>query len=155
LITELKYKPQLDVFANAGLNAIYLPTFNRLGISAGLTFSWNLYDGNQRKLEKNKSNVSINTLQFEKNHFITQQEINKDKIKSQLNSLSERTALIQDQLKQYEILYSAYENELKQGLISVMDFKNLLKDITAKKQDYLLLSMEKQLLINSYNYWNY
>jgi len=36
-----------------------------------------------------------------------------------------------------------------------MDFKNLLKDITAKKQDYLLLRMEKLLLINSYNYWNY
>lgn len=154
-ITELKYKPQLDVFANAGLNAAYLPTFNRLGISAGLTFSWNLFDGNQRKLEKNKSTVSINTLQFEKNHFITQQEINKDKIKSQLISLNERTALIEGQLKQYDILYGAYQNELKQGLISVMDFKNLLKDITAKKQDYLLLSMEKQLLINSYNYWNY
>ena len=154
-ITELKYKPQLDLFANAGLNAVYLPTFNRLGISAGLTFSWNLYDGNQRKLEKNKSNVSINTLQFEKNNFITQQEINKDKIKSQLNSLSEKTALIGNQLKQYDILFTAYENELKQGLISVMDFKNLLKDITAKKQDYLLLGMEKQLLINSYNYWNY
>jgi hypothetical protein len=69
--------------------------------------------------------------------------------------LSEKTALIGDQLKQYDILFTAYQNELKQGLISVMDFKNLLKDITAKKQDYLLLGMEKQLLINSYNYWNY
>jgi len=36
-----------------------------------------------------------------------------------------------------------------------MDFKNLLKDITAKRQDFLLQKMEKQLLVNSYNYWNY
>jgi len=154
-ISELKYKPQLNLFANAGLNAVYIPTFNRLGFSAGLTFSWNLYDGNQRKLEREKSNVTINTLQYEKNHFINQLEINKNKIKSQINSLNERTVLIENQLKQYEKLYEAYQNELKQGLISVMDFKNLMKDITTKKQDFLLLKMEKQLLINSYNYWNY
>ena len=154
-ITELKYKPQLNLFANAGLNAVYLPTFNRLGVSAGLTFSYNLYDGNQRKLEKDKSKVNIQTLQFDRNQFITQQGINKDKIKSQLNSLTERTILIENQLNQYDKLYAAYQNELKQGLISVMDFKNLLKDITAKKQDYLLLRMEKLLLVNSYNYWNY
>jgi len=154
-ISELKYRPQLNLFANAGLNAEYLPTFNRLGVSAGLTFSWNIYDGNQRKLERNKSMVNIQTLQFERSHFITQQNINKDKIKSQLSSLNERTALIENQLKQYDKLYTAYQNELKQGLISVMDFKNLLKDMTAKKQDYLLLKMEKQLLISSYNYWNY
>ena len=154
-ISELKYKPQLSLFANAGLNAVYLPAFNRLGMSAGFTFSMNLYDGNQRKLERDKSNVNINTLQFEKSHFRTQQEINKIKIKSQINSLNNRTVLIEDQLKQYDKLYDAYQNELKQGLISVMDFKNLLKDITAKKQDFLLLKMEKQLLVNSYNYWNY
>jgi len=154
-LTELKYKPQLNLFANAGLNAVYLPAFNRLGISAGLTFSYNIYDGNQRKFEKDKSKVNIQTLQFDRNQFISQQKINKDKIKSQINSLNERTTLIENQLNQYDKLYTAYQNELKQGLISVMDFKNLLKDITAKKQDYLLLRMEKLLLINSYNYWNY
>jgi len=155
IITELKYKPQLNLFANAGLNAVYLPAFNRLGMSAGLTFSWNIYDGNQRKFEKEKSTILIQTLQFEKNHFITQQLINKNKIVGQINALNERTILIENQLKQYDKLYADYQNELRQGLISVMDFKNLLKDITAKKQDFLLLKMEKQLLINSYNYWNY
>jgi len=154
-LISLKYKPQLNLFANAGMNSVYLPSANRLGISAGLTFSWNIYDGNQRRLEKDKSILNIQTLQFEKSHFMTQQGINKDKIKNQLLSLVERTILIENQLKQYDKLYKAYQVELNQGLLSVMDFKNLLKDITAKKQDYLLLKMEKQLLINSYNYWNY
>ncbi|HEY5592240.1 MAG TPA: TolC family protein [Paludibacter sp.] len=154
-ISELKYKPQLSAFANAGLSAVNIPAFNRLGFSAGLTFSWNLYDGNQRKLEREKSNVNINTLQFEKSHFITQQEINKAKIKSQIKSLDEREVILGNQLIQYDKLYKVYENELSQGLVSVMDFKNLLKDITTKKQEYLLQKMEKQLLVNSYNYWNY
>ena len=154
-ISELKYKPQLNLFANAGLNAVYLPALNRLGFSAGLTFSWNLYDGNQRKLEKEKSKVSINSIQIEKNYFLTQRQINRNKIRNQLNSLDERTILIENQLHQYDKLYADYQNELMHGLISVLDFKNLLKDITAKKQDFLLLKMEKQMLVNSYNYWNY
>jgi len=154
-ISELKYRPQLNLFANAGLNAVYLPAFNRLGMSAGLTFSWNIYDGDQRKFEKEKSYLNIQSLQYDKNNFMTQQDINKNKIKSQINSLTERTILVENQITQYDKLYAAYQNELKQGLISVMDFKNLLKDITAKKQDFLLLKMEKELLINSYNYWNY
>ena len=114
-----------------------------------------MYDGNQRKLEREKSNVNISTLQFEKEHFNIQREINKNKILSQLKSLDERGIILENQLNQYDKLYSVYSDELSLGLVSVMDFKNLLKDITSKKQDFLLLNMEKQLLINSYNYWNY
>ena len=154
-ISELKYKPQLSVFANAGYNATGIPSFERFGFSFGLNFSWNLYDGNQRKLEREKSNVNISTLQFEKEYFKTQREINKDKIDSQLKSLNERGKSLENQLNQYDKLYNVYSDELAHGLVSVMDFKNLLKDITSKKQDFLLLNMEKQLLINSYNYWNY
>ena len=154
-ITQLKYKPQLSLFANAGLNAVYVPSFNRLGFSAGLTFSWNIYDGGQRRFELEKSKVNLHTLQFEKDNFITQQEINKNKILNQMNSLNERILIIENQLGQYDKLYEAYQKELSQGQISIMDFKNLLKDITAKNQEKTVLEMEKQVLINSYNYWNY
>ncbi|MDD5185641.1 MAG: TolC family protein [Paludibacter sp.] len=154
-ITQLKYKPQLSLFANAGLNAVYVPSFNRLGFSAGLTFSWNIYDGGQRRFELEKSKVNLHTLQFEKDNFITQQEINKNKILNQMKSLKERILIIENQLIQYDKLYDAYQKELSQGQISIMDFKNLLKDITAKNQEKTVLEMEKQVLINSSNYWNY
>ncbi|MEI6753607.1 MAG: TolC family protein [Paludibacter sp.] len=154
-ISELKYKPQLNVFANAGYNATGIPTPDRFGFSIGFNFSWMLYDGNQRKLEREKSNINLLTQQFEKNHFITQKEINLNKIKDQLKALTERGIILESQLAQYEKLYKVYENELAHGLVSVMDFKNLLKDLTAKRQEYLMQKMEKQLLVNSYNYWNY
>jgi outer membrane protein TolC len=154
-ISELKYKPQLSLFANAGLNAVNIPSWNRLGFSTGLTFTWNIYDGGQRKLERQKSVFNLQTLQFEKNHFLTQNELNKAKIKHQLTALSERSELLSKQLERYDQLYEVYQKEFEQGLVSVMDFKNLLKDITAKKQESILLKMEKQVLVNSYNYWNY
>lgn len=154
-VNELKYKPQLNLFANAGLNTVYVPSFNRLGFSAGVTFSWNIYDGGQRQIEVNKSKVNLHSLQFEKEQFKTQLKINHDKIQNQLNSLNEQTTSINNQLNQYDKLYEVYQKELSQGQISIMDFKNLLKDITAKKQEMTLMKMEKQVLINSYNYWNY
>jgi outer membrane protein TolC len=154
-ISELKYKPQLNAFANAGFNATGIPTFERFGFSFGLNFSWTLYDGNQRKFEQDKSLVNIASLQFEKEHFKTQQEINRDNILSQMKAIDEREMILKSQLNQYDKLYKVYSDELARGLVSVMDFKNLLKDVTSKKQDFLLLKMEKQLLINSLNYWNY
>ena len=44
-ISELKYKPDVSWFANGGMNAVYLPSLNRLGFSTGITFSMVLSDG--------------------------------------------------------------------------------------------------------------
>ena len=154
-ISNLKYKPQLSLFANAGLNAVYQPTFNRLGFSTGITFSWNLFDGNQRGIQYQKSLISLQTIEFQKNNFITQNEINRSKILDQINSLNQQTSLLQEQLNQYNKLRNTYEKELSQGEISVMDFKNFMKDVASKQQQFLMLKIEKLMLINSYNYWNF
>ena len=154
-IYELKYKPQLDLFANAGLNAVYVPAFNRLGFSTGLTLTWNIFDGRQRDIQREKSIINLQTIEFEKKNFLTQNDINKNKIINQINVLNQRIIFNEQQTDQYNKLYNAYTKELSQGEASVMDFKNLLKDIAAKNQESLLLKMEKQFLINSYNYLNY
>jgi hypothetical protein len=36
-----------------------------------------------------------------------------------------------------------------------MDYKYFIKEISTKKQEKLLLEMEKQIVVNAYNYWNY
>ena len=154
-IGDLKYKPQVNFFANAGLNAVYLPTINRLGFSTGLTFSWNIFDGQQHKLQKQKSEINLQTLDFEKHNFISQQEINKNNILNHIASLGKRILLNDNQLTKYDQLLKVYHVQLTQGEISVIDFKNVVKDIAVKKQDRLMLGMEKQALIVSFNYWNY
>jgi outer membrane protein TolC len=155
IISEQKYKPQLYFFTNAGLNAAYLPTVNRYGFSVGLNFSYNLYDGNQRQIQKEISAINLQNIAFEKKNFAIQNEINKNKYLNQINSIDERIQMIEMQLAKYDKLHNIYELELSQGDISVMDFKNLMKDIAGKKQESLLLKMEKLTLINSYNYWNF
>jgi len=154
-LSDLKYKPQVNLFANAGLNAVYLPTFNRFGLSTGLTFSWNIFDGNQQKLQKQKTGINLISLDFAKQNFVTLQEINKNNILNQFVSLDKRILLTDSQLDKYNQLLKVYHIQLAQGEISVIDFKNIVKDIAAKKQDRLMLEMEKQALIVSFNFWNY
>ncbi len=154
-ISDLKYKPQVNLFANAGMNAVSLPDFNRLGFSTGLTFSWNIFDGKQHKIQKQKAEINLQTLDFEKQNFVTQRQINTNKILDQLVSLEKRITLTDNQLNKYNQLLRVYHTQLSQAEISVIDFKNILKDIAAKKQENLMLGMDKQALIVSYNYWNY
>ncbi len=154
-ISELKYRPQLSLFANAGMNAVYLPALNRFGFSTGATLSITLYDGNQRKTELEKSKIQLETLQFNRKQTITQNEIQKNFTLDKLNSLNKRISLADDQLAQYDALLTLYKSQLGRGDISVMDYTYLLKDIAEKKQEKLLFEMEKQMVINAYNYWNY
>ncbi len=154
-ISELKYQPQVDVFANAGMNAVYVPSVNRLGFSTGATFSLTLFDGHQRKLEFEKSQIHLETLQFKKQQKKTEIEIQRKFTLDKLASLDKRISLATGQLDQYNELLNIYKIGLENAEISVMDYKYLLKDISTKKQEKLLLEMEKQMVINAWNYWNY
>lgn len=154
-IDELKYKPELGLFADAGLNAVYLPSFNRLGFSTGFTFKMNLFDGKQKEIMRNRAAINLNSIGFEKNNFITKNDIYKNKIISNIKSLDERLKIIEGQSSQYRTLFDAYTRELSQGEVSALDYKILVKDMAAKMRERLLLKMEKQMLINSYNYWNF
>ena len=154
-VDELKYKPQLDIIADAGLNASYLPYPRRFGLSAGMALTWNIFDGHQRNIQREKSTVNLQTLEFNKANFMTQNEISKNKVRNQINSVIERMSLKEKQAEKYKRLYQAYSKELSVGEASVMDFKNLMKDIATVNQELLLLKMEQQFLINSYNYLNY
>jgi hypothetical protein len=154
-ISELKYKPQLDLFADAGLNAAYLPYLKRSGISTGFTFTWNIFDGHQRNIQREKSAINLHTIEFEKRNFMTVNEINRKKILNQISAIDQRITVSAKQADQYDNLYDIYSKELATGEVSVMDFKNLVKDMAVKKQEIVQLRLEKQLLINSYNYLNY
>ncbi len=155
LLFEQQYKPQVSVFANAGYNAIYIPTINRFGIATGINFSWNIFDGNQKKIQHDKSIIELETLEFEKQSFIGEYDVNKNKYLNQIESINIQIEIVNKQLSEYKKLMELYEYQLSQAQISIMDFKNLIRDISAKKQESLILQMQKQALINNYNYWNF
>jgi outer membrane protein TolC len=154
-ISELKYKPQVEIFADAGLNAAYLPSLNRLGLTTGISFTWNIFDGHQRDIEREKSAIKLQELEFEKKNFFLQNEIQKSKALKQINALDQRIAQSARQAERYSQLYNSYTKELTLGDVSIMDFKNLIEDMASNKIEALQLQMERQIQINTYNYLNY
>lgn len=153
---ELKYKPVLGVFANAGLNAVYAPTIpNRFGMSAGVNFVMTLTDGRQRKITQQRTAVLMKSTTLYKNFFYNQNGVRKNRILTELESIEERLTLTEDQLKEYQRLLEFYKQELSIGQISVINYISTLKNMAVTQRDFVLLQTNRELLVNLYNYWNW
>ena len=153
-IFELQYLPQISAFGDAGLNATYQPTLNRLGFGVGISASWNLFDGHQKELRKEQTKLLLDNIKTDKNYFENQNKIQKNNILSQISSLDNQIILINKQLVDYHKLFELYNIEIKHCLISALEIKTLIKEISAKEQEKTTVLMLKEILINSYNYWN-
>ena len=153
---ELKYQPQFSSFANAGLNGVYLPTVpNRFGLSAGLNFSIYIFDGKQKYLNRRKTDYLIQSTQGYKSNFITQNTIRENKILNEIASLDERILSSKQQLADYKQLLDYYKKEVVTGQQSVTAYISTVKNLALLQRDYVLMQTNKQLLINTYNYWNW
>jgi outer membrane protein TolC len=155
-VFELKYKPVVGLFANTGLNAVYAPTIpNRVGISAGVNFTMNLTDGEQRNITQQRTAVLMKSTQLYKYFFYSQNQVRKNRILTELKSINERITLTEDQLREYQKLLELYKQELSRGQISVINYITTLKNMAISQRDFVILKTNKELLINLYNYWNW
>lgn len=155
-VFETRYLPQVSVFGNTGLNAVYAPTIpQRFGLSGGLTATWNLYDGHQRQLMQSKTDIQLETISYYKDIFTTQNAMRISKVLSALRSNAERRILLQSQLDDYQKLIIAYKRELMLGQLSIVNYITVLKNMIAVKRDYYTLEANNLMLINEYNYWNW
>ena len=153
---ELKYKPQFSVYANTGLNAVYAPNIpNRFGLGAGFNFAYNFYDGNQRKLFKNKTDVLLQSISFSKNNFTIQNNLRKSKLLQEIQSFSERILINEKQLSDYDKLINTYKSEVLSGQLSIINFMAVIKNKMLLERDLIVLKAQKLSLINTYNYWNW
>ena len=153
-IFNLKYLPQVGIFGDAGLNANYQPALNRLGFSVGVFLTWNLFDGHQRKTNDEKTIIQLSNIETDRKYFENQNDIRKKNILSQITNLDKQLRLIDKQLSEYNNLLELYKIEINKSLVSVLELKILIKEISMKQQIKTNTLMAKEILINSYNYWN-
>ncbi|SRX53868.1 TolC family protein [Aequorivita sp. CIP111184] len=155
-VFESKYKPQLNFVADAGLNTTYAPNIpHRFGVSAGLNFTWNLFDGSQKSIVQNKTNIQLETVSFYKDNFLKKNEVRKNKLLNELKSYDDRIAIAKTQLEEYDNLLANFRKEILYGQLSIIDYITTLKNRNMVERDYILLKTNRLLLINAYNYWNW
>lgn len=153
---NLQYKPQLNVFANAGLQVGSFNSFGKhFGMSGGLSFSWILYDGKQRHYKERQVKAQLNSIRIYRDNFLLQNDLRKKQYLNQLQSFDERYALLKKQLEEYDRLLTDYKKEIAAGQMSLIDYITVLRNKIQTEKDYLLLRTNRQLLIVAFNYWNW
>lgn len=155
-VSDLRYQPQLNAYANGGLNAITIPDIpRRMGVSAGLTFSMFLYDGHQRQLSRDRTALLLRSVQQARENFQTVNPVRLARLLGELRGLAERQTLAREQLASYRSLLASYKREVVAGQFPVVSYVQVIKNFAAASRDLVLLDNNRLLLINAYIYWSW
>lgn len=153
---NLQYKPKLDLFVNGGLQVgDFSGWYRHFGLSAGVTFSWTIFDGRQKRLKERQAGWQQNTIRTYKENAEYQRNMRIKQCLSELGRYDERERTLNNQLAQYESVLSDYGREMDAGQVSVLDYITVLRSKIQTERDRLLLRTNKQLVIAAYNYWNW
>ncbi|MCJ7467762.1 MAG: TolC family protein [Maribacter sp.] len=155
-VFENKYKPQLSLYGNTGLNAVEIRNIDkRIGLSAGLRLTVPIYDGNQRSIIAQQSKFKQENIEFyrKNNSILLANGLNS--IESQRRTLQDNLLLIEEQLRQQQKVLEIYKGKLVQGQVSIVDYLNVV--LTYKQNVYTKLQMQTNiwLLQSQYNYLNW
>ena len=153
---NLQYKPKLDLFINGGLQVgDFSGWYRHFGLSAGVTFSWTIFDGRQKRLKERQAGWQQNNIRTYKENSEYQRNMRIKQCLSELVKYDERERALDNQLAGYESVLSDYGREMDAGQVSVLDYITVLRSKIQTEKDRLLLRTNKQLVIAAYNYWNW
>jgi outer membrane protein TolC len=155
-VFELRYKPLVNAFANGGLEAVTFRDIpQRLGVSAGLQFSMYLFDGHQRQLSRDRTNVLLATTRAYQQNFAVVNPVRQERLLYELRQVEERQRLSRAQIANYRQVLDSYKREAIAGQLSIVAYVQVLKNYAAAARDLVLLDNSRLLLINAYNYWTW
>lgn len=153
---NLRYKPSLDLFVSGGMQTGAFGGWCRhFGCSAGLTFTWTIFDGRQKRYKEHQAQLQKNTIRTYRTHAEYRREMRISQCLSELAGYDERSRSLNQQLAEYEDVLSSYEKEMRAGQISVLDNIMVLRNKIQTERDLQLLRTNRQLVIAAYNYWNW
>lgn len=155
-VFNTRYLPQVNAYANAGLNAVeWENAYRRVGISGGLRLSWLLRDGGQRSL--NEQQVQLRLLDaHDIREFVDRQVLqNRQSLRLLLSESRENIDRLTQQVQSYESVLNALQRELASGQVSVIDYLNVWRSYNDLFLQRTLAEGQLLLLVNELNYWNH
>jgi len=150
-----RYLPQLNVYANSGLNSNSVPNMQRhIGVSAGVQLTYNLFDGHQKKI-----NDQLQMLRL--NEALSQKVLKLNEVETQSDAYLQNIRKIQTELlkerqiqAEYKELLGLYQEEVQRAQISVIDLIAFLKKFSDINLAVSIKEINLNQQINEYNYWN-
>lgn len=153
---ELQYKPQLNLYVNAGMQTgAFGDWYRHFGWSAGVTFSWTIYDGRQKRDKERQTQIQQNSISTYRDNAEFQRTMRVKQCLSELAAYDERIESHRRQQSEYADVLACYEKEMRAGLVSVLDYITVLRNRIQNERDCMLLETNRQLIMATYNYWNW
>lgn len=155
-IDELKYKPQLDAFANTGINAIN-PAYalHNVGLSAGLHLSIPLYDGGQRTVTRQQNTYLLQNLNAYKDQDLLEIKNNLSSILRQIKLAQNSLVSFNEQLQKQARLLETIQLKVISGQSSITAYRLSLQDYIATNENILQAQSKLWLLLSQFNYINW
>jgi outer membrane protein TolC len=152
---ETKYQPQVALFVNTGLNAVELDNIERkFGVSAGVSVSIPLFDGNQRSIARQQNQLSLQSIANYRENFAIQVKNQRKNALDRLEAQRGNLASLSRQIVGYGQLIRITENELRLGHVSMIEYLTVLKNYTDLKKSRISAEADVQREITNINYWN-
>lgn len=153
---NLQYKPRLDLFVDGGMQTgSFSQWYRHFGWSAGLTFTWTLFDGRQKRWKERQAELQQQSIRIYRDHAEYQRSMRLRQCLSELEKYDRRGKALTEQLAGYEHVLSDYAREVEAGQVSVLDYLTVLRNKIQTERDALLMRTNRQLVIAAYNYWNH
>ena len=153
---NLQYKPRLDLYVDGGLQVGGFSSWYRhFGVSAGLSFSWTIYDGRQKRWKEHQAALQQNTISAYRDEELRRRNVRLRQCLAELSDCDARMESLLGQLPEYDRLLSLYQKQLQCGQVSVLDYIMVLRSRAGVVRDVNLLETNRKMVVTAYNYWNW
>jgi outer membrane protein TolC len=153
---DLKYRPRLDAFADAGLNATSPEgIYKRFGTSIGISLIMPIYDGGQRKLDYQKLKIAESTRSNYEAYYKLQYKQQVDMLNQQLEATGKLVVDLKSQVSYSEKLLDMIKLQLDKGDISITDLVLAVRNDLTIRNNLNLNQVKQMMIINELNYWNW
>jgi outer membrane protein TolC len=150
---DLNYRPKVSAFADAGFMSILPQNIpHNFGTSFGVNFTVPIYDGNQRKIQYEKLQLTENTRLGYRSYYSAQYRLRQKQLTDQLRLTDDLIKNIREQLSEQEQLLSLYKIEIEKGLVRFIDFLDIINSYSQAKNNLTQAEMGRLQIINQMNY---
>lgn len=155
-VIDIFYRPTFDLYANAGTNAVAVTQLGqRLGYSVGMNISIPIYNGNQRRLQYQKLNVSQFNIQNYRGQYINRFNLRLRTVNEQLAVNLRLLDLTEKQNTDVENLLTISQARLYRGDMSAIDYLLIVQRYLNIKLALNQLFVQRQRLVGEFNYRNF
>ena len=96
---NLQYKPRLDLFVDGGMQTgSFSQWYRHFGWSAGLTFTWTLFDGRQKRWKERQAELQQQSIRTYRDHAEYQRSMRLRQCLSELEKYDRREKALTEQL---------------------------------------------------------